>query len=171
MNHSTVCSQSTRTDLSLVPSTVTESDMSLKSRSFLHRLNDRVLKMLDQSSKRCNTRRQQTVQSTVRGTRLARHNDECARIVARCTWRLCSSRPAHGTLSFMSVAILAQVVVRLLALFCPEHDVKLLFVVWVLISRSLVLSCSPVEDLVPISLRIHWVQLFVQICGTFRQRR
>ena len=31
--------------------TVTESDMSLKSRSFLHRVNDRVRKMLDQSSK------------------------------------------------------------------------------------------------------------------------
>ena len=31
--------------------TVTESDLSLKSRSFLHRVNDRVRKMLDQSSK------------------------------------------------------------------------------------------------------------------------
>ena len=31
--------------------TVAESDMSLKSRSFLHRVNDRVRKMLDQSSK------------------------------------------------------------------------------------------------------------------------
>ena len=31
--------------------TVTESDFSLKSRSFLHRVNDRVRKMLDQSSK------------------------------------------------------------------------------------------------------------------------
>ena len=31
--------------------TVTESDMSLKSRSFLHRVNDRVRKMLEQSSK------------------------------------------------------------------------------------------------------------------------
>ena len=31
--------------------TVTESDLSFKSRSFLHRLNDRVRKMLDQSSK------------------------------------------------------------------------------------------------------------------------
>ena len=31
--------------------TVAESDMSLKSRSFLHRMNDRVRKMLDQSSK------------------------------------------------------------------------------------------------------------------------
>ena len=31
--------------------TVTESDMSLKSRSFLHRVNDRVRKMLDQSPK------------------------------------------------------------------------------------------------------------------------
>ena len=31
--------------------TVTESDLSLKSRSFLHRVNDRVRMMLDQSSK------------------------------------------------------------------------------------------------------------------------
>ena len=31
--------------------TVAESDMSLSSRSFLHRVNDRVRKMLDQSSK------------------------------------------------------------------------------------------------------------------------
>ena len=31
--------------------TVRESDLSLKSRSFLHRVNDRVRKMLDQSSK------------------------------------------------------------------------------------------------------------------------
>ena len=31
--------------------TVTESDLSVKSRSFLHRVNDRVPKMLDQSSK------------------------------------------------------------------------------------------------------------------------
>ena len=31
--------------------TITESEMSLKSRSFLHRVNDRVRKMLDQSSK------------------------------------------------------------------------------------------------------------------------
>ena len=31
--------------------TVTESDLSLKSRSFLHRVNDRVRNMLDQSSK------------------------------------------------------------------------------------------------------------------------
>ena len=31
--------------------TVTESDLTLKSRSFLHRANDRVRKMLDQSSK------------------------------------------------------------------------------------------------------------------------
>ena len=30
--------------------TVTESDLSLKSRSFLHRVNDRVRKILDQSS-------------------------------------------------------------------------------------------------------------------------
>ena len=34
--------------------TVAESDMSLKSRSFLHRVNDRVRKMLDQSSKDSN---------------------------------------------------------------------------------------------------------------------
>ena len=31
--------------------TVTESDLSFKSRSFLHRVNDRVRKILDQSSK------------------------------------------------------------------------------------------------------------------------
>ena len=31
--------------------TVAESDMSLKSRSFLHRVNDRVRKILDHSSK------------------------------------------------------------------------------------------------------------------------
>ena len=31
--------------------TITESDLSLKSRSFLHRVNDRVRKILDQSSK------------------------------------------------------------------------------------------------------------------------
>ena len=31
--------------------TATESDLSLKSRSFLHRVNDRVRKILDQSSK------------------------------------------------------------------------------------------------------------------------
>ena len=30
--------------------TIAESDMSVKSRSFLHRVNDRVRKMLDQSS-------------------------------------------------------------------------------------------------------------------------
>ena len=34
-----------------VDGTVAESDMSLKSRSFLHRVNDRVRKMLHQSSK------------------------------------------------------------------------------------------------------------------------
>ena len=39
---------------------VAESNFSLKSRSFLHRVNDRVRKMLDQSSKTCNTRQQQT---------------------------------------------------------------------------------------------------------------
>ena len=31
--------------------TIAESDLSLKSRSFLHRVNDRVRKMLDQSTK------------------------------------------------------------------------------------------------------------------------
>ena len=35
--------------------TATESDLSLKSRSFLHRMNDRVRKMLDQSSKDATT--------------------------------------------------------------------------------------------------------------------
>ena len=42
--------------------TVAESDMSLKSRPLLHRVNDRLRKMLDQSLKheRCNTRQQQT---------------------------------------------------------------------------------------------------------------
>ena len=40
--------------------TVTESDLSSKSRSFLHRVNDGVRKMLDQSSKDANTRQQQT---------------------------------------------------------------------------------------------------------------
>ena len=48
MNNHPFCSHSTRTDLLL---TVAESDMSLKSRSFLHRVNDRVRKILDQSSK------------------------------------------------------------------------------------------------------------------------
>ena len=38
-------------DDDLDSNTVTESDMSLKSRSFLHRVNDRVRKMLDQASK------------------------------------------------------------------------------------------------------------------------
>ena len=37
-----------------------ESDMSLLSRSFLHRVNDRVWKVQYQSFKRCNTRQQQT---------------------------------------------------------------------------------------------------------------
>ena len=37
-----------------------ESDMSLLSRSFLHTVNDRVRRIQDQSSKRCNTRQQQT---------------------------------------------------------------------------------------------------------------
>ena len=40
--------------------TVTESHMSVKSRSFLHRVNDRVRKRQYQSLKRCNTRQQQT---------------------------------------------------------------------------------------------------------------
>ena len=40
--------------------TVTESDLSLKSRSFLHRVNDRVRKNLERILKRCNTRQQQT---------------------------------------------------------------------------------------------------------------
>ena len=39
--------------------TVTESDLSLTSRSFLHRVNDQVRKRQDQSS-RCNTRQRQT---------------------------------------------------------------------------------------------------------------
>ena len=55
MNNHPVCSQSTRTNLLLMTmmwtDTVAESDMSLKSRSFLHRVNDRVRKMQDQSSK------------------------------------------------------------------------------------------------------------------------
>ena len=54
MNSHPVCSHSTRTDpllMTMVDSdTVAESDMSLQSRSFLHRVNDRVRKMLDQSS-------------------------------------------------------------------------------------------------------------------------
>ena len=40
--------------------TVRESDLSLKSRSFLHRVNDRVRKMLDQSSEDATQRQQQT---------------------------------------------------------------------------------------------------------------
>ena len=57
MNDHPVCSHSTRTDLFIVDdgdmdsNTVEESDMSFKSRSFLHRVNDRVRRMLDQSSK------------------------------------------------------------------------------------------------------------------------
>ena len=56
MNNQPVCSHSTRTDLLLMTitldsNTVTESDLSLKSRSFLHRVNDRVRKILDQPSK------------------------------------------------------------------------------------------------------------------------
>ena len=66
---------------------------------------------------------------------------------------------------------LAQIVVRYSLCFCPKHDVKLLFVVWELISRSFVLSYLQVEDLAPISLRTHCGQLVVQICCTFRQRR
>ena len=46
--------------------------------------------------------------STGRGTRPVRRHDKCARIVARCTWRVCSALFAHGTLTLMSVAILAQ---------------------------------------------------------------
>ena len=51
-----ICSPSTQTDLSLTtmiwtPNTATESDLSLKSRSFLHRVKDRVRKILDRSSK------------------------------------------------------------------------------------------------------------------------
>ena len=38
-------------DYDMDSNTVAESEMSLKSRSFLHRVNDRVRKMLDQSSK------------------------------------------------------------------------------------------------------------------------
>ena len=38
----------------------TESDISLKSRSFLHRVNDRVRKILDQFFKRCNARKRLT---------------------------------------------------------------------------------------------------------------
>ena len=57
VNNQPVCSHSTRTGLSLMtmiwtPSnTATESDLSLKSRSFLHRVNDQVRNMLDHSSK------------------------------------------------------------------------------------------------------------------------
>ena len=45
--------------------TVTESDMSVKSRSFLHRVNDRVRKMLDQSSK--DATRDSNKHSVIRG--------------------------------------------------------------------------------------------------------
>ena len=56
MNNHPVYSQSTQTDFivdddDMDSNTVAESDMSLKSRSFLHRVNERVRKMLDQSSK------------------------------------------------------------------------------------------------------------------------
>ena len=54
MNNHLVCSQSTDKfivdDNDMDSNTVAESDMSLESRSFLHRVNDRVRKMLDQSS-------------------------------------------------------------------------------------------------------------------------
>ena len=56
MNNHPVCSQSTRTNLLLMTMIWTltpsqNSDMSLLSRSFLHRMNDRVRKIQDQSSK------------------------------------------------------------------------------------------------------------------------
>ena len=54
MNNHPVCSQSTRTNFLLMTmdsDTVAESDKSLLSRSFLHRVNDRVRKIQDQSSK------------------------------------------------------------------------------------------------------------------------
>ena len=56
VNEQPVCSHSTRTDLLLMTmiwtlNTVTESDLSLISRSFLHRVTDRVRKILDQASK------------------------------------------------------------------------------------------------------------------------
>ena len=56
MNNHPVCSHSTRTDLLLndddiISDTVAESDMSFKSRSFLHRVTDRVRKIQDQSLK------------------------------------------------------------------------------------------------------------------------
>ena len=54
MNDHPVCSHSTRTELyddDMDSNTVAESDMSFKSRSFLHRVNDRVRKLQDQSSK------------------------------------------------------------------------------------------------------------------------
>ena len=56
MNNHPVCSHSTRTDFivendDVDSDTEAESAMSLKSRSYLHRVNDRVRKMLDQSSK------------------------------------------------------------------------------------------------------------------------
>ena len=69
------------------------------------------------------------MQSTGRGTRPVRRNNECARIVARCTWRVCSALSAHGTLTFMSVAIWRRLLCVCSLCSCPEHDVKLLFVV------------------------------------------
>ena len=50
--------------------------------------------------------------STGRGTRLVLRNDECARIVARCTWRVGAR---HVDIHVRGH--LAQIVVRLLALF------------------------------------------------------
>ena len=55
MNNQPVCSHCTDRfmvgDDDVDSDTVAESDMSLKTRSFLHRVNDQVRKMLDQSSK------------------------------------------------------------------------------------------------------------------------
>ena len=56
MNNQPVSALSTQRGLSfddddVDSNTVTESDLSLKSQSFLHRVNDRVRKILDQSSK------------------------------------------------------------------------------------------------------------------------
>ena len=75
MNNHPVCSPSTRTNLLLMTmildsNTVAESDLSLKSRSFLHRVNERVRKIQDQTSndatdiesffKRCTEKQRQT---------------------------------------------------------------------------------------------------------------
>ena len=54
MNNHPDCSLTDRfviDDDDMDSNTVTESDLSLKSRSLLHRVNDRVRKMLDQASK------------------------------------------------------------------------------------------------------------------------